>query len=81
MRARGTPGGECQGSSSFEGGTWGWPPPWGQGKGVPTSPALLGCLCMVPLTFPPCLHWLLCKKAMGCAGITRFRRDHKALPG
>lgn len=57
-------------------------PPWGQGKGVPTSLVLSGCPCMVPLTFPTlCLHWLLCKKAMGCARIMRFHQDNEALPG
>lgn len=81
MRARGTQGGSARGAAVLRGGTWGWPPPRGQGKGVPTSLALSGCPCMVPLTFPPCLHWLLCKKAMGCAGITRFRWDREALPG
>lgn len=80
MRARRTLEGSARGAVVLRG-HMGVPLPWGQRKGVPTSQALSGCPYMVPLTFPPCFYWLLCKKAMGCAGITRFHQDNEAFPG
>lgn len=44
------------------------------------SPPAVGVSLHGPTHVPPCLHWLLCKKAMGCAGVTMSHQDHEALP-
>lgn len=75
------PGGECQGSSGFEGAHEG-APAVGSEKGGPHQPSTVGVPLHGPTHVPPhSFYWLLCKKAMGFAGITRFHQDNEAFPG
>lgn len=77
VRARGTVGGSARGAVVLRG-VHGGVPPVGSEKEGPHQPGAVEVSLHGPTHVPPPrLHWLLCKKAMGCARITRFHLDNR----